>query len=128
MNKFASVASEAKLKARDDLKSPALADLLQLDDAAFRAMFSGSPIKRIGRDRFIRNVLIASGNSVDLNLRQPVQDLLNDAAPLVRGAAIWALAQLLPPNEMQTLAQNYSQDTDATVIAEWQAALGNALN
>jgi epoxyqueuosine reductase len=123
-NKFATVASEAKLKARDDLKSPALAELLKLDDAAFRAKFSGSPIKRIGRDRFIRNVLIAAGNSDDANLAQAVSLLLADASPLVRGAAVWALAQLLQLDELKALSQNHSQETDETVKAEWQMALG----
>ncbi len=127
-NKFASIASEAKLKARDDLKSPTLADLLKLDDTAFRARFSGSPIKRIGRDRFMRNVLIAAGNSADRGLAEPVTGLLADTSPLVRGAAIWALSQLLPDNEMQTLSQKYIQESDDTVIAEWQAALGSTLN
>ncbi len=127
-NKFASVASEAKLQARDDLKSPTLADLLKLDDTAFRARFSGSPIKRIGRDRFMRNVLIAAGNSADRGLAEPVTGLLADTSPLVRGAAIWALSQLLPNNEMQTLSQKYIQESDDTVIAEWQAALGSTLN
>ncbi len=73
-NKFARAASEAKLVARDDLREPPLAELLQLDDAAFRAFFSGSPIKRIGRDRFVRNVLIAAGNSGDASLAGPVRD------------------------------------------------------
>ena len=127
-NKFASLASEAKLKARDDLKSPPLADLLTLDDAAFRTMFSGSPIKRIGRDRFIRNVLIASGNSGDCLLIKPVSALLGDTSSLVRGAAVWALFQLLPRAPFKTLSQNHSHETDETVIAEWQAALGTTSN
>ncbi|RUZ05908.1 tRNA epoxyqueuosine(34) reductase QueG, partial [Mesorhizobium sp. M7A.F.Ca.CA.001.09.1.1] len=95
-NKFARAASEAKLAARDDLREPPLPDLLGLDDAAFRAFFSGSPIKRIGRDRFIRNVLIAAGNSGEASLSGAVLALLGDPSPLVRGAAIWALARLVP--------------------------------
>jgi epoxyqueuosine reductase len=122
-NKFASVASEAKLKARADLKSPALADLLKLDDTSFRTLFSGSPIKRIGRDRFIRNVVIAAGNSADISLNDHLTALLLDASPLVRGAAIWALSELLPLDEIKSLAQKREQDTDETVIAEWQSAL-----
>jgi epoxyqueuosine reductase len=122
-NKFASVASEAKLQARADLKSPTLAELLKLDDAHFRALFSGSPIKRIGRDRFIRNVLIAAGNSADVNLINQLIDLLNDTSPLVRGAVIWALSELLPLDEMLVLAQKHGTETDETVIAEWQSAL-----
>ena len=93
-NKFAQVASEIKLRARADLESPALLDLLALDDAAFRNFFSGSPIKRIGRDRFIRNVLIAAGNSGNPALIAIVVSLLRDPSPLVRGAAIWALGEL----------------------------------
>src|SRR5690606_23342016 len=76
-NKFASEAAEAKLIAREDLNEPKIADLLQLDDAAFRALFSGSPVKRIGRDRFIRNVLIAAGNSGDAGLSDEVRGLLD---------------------------------------------------
>jgi epoxyqueuosine reductase len=93
-NKFAEVASEMKLKARDDLISPKLGDLLQLDDAAFRKLFSGSPVKRIGRDRFIRNCLIAAGNSVDASLMPQVGKLLSDESPLVRATAVWAMEQL----------------------------------
>lgn len=122
-NKFASVAAEAKLQARHDLKSPALADLLILDDVRFRTLFSGSPIKRIGRDRFIRNVAIAAGNSEDVKLAKPVAVLLNDASPLVRGAAIWALSELLPLDEIKSLAQKHQGESDETVIAEWQSAL-----
>jgi epoxyqueuosine reductase len=93
-NKFAEAASEIKLKARDDLIAPKLSELLQLDDQAFRKLFSGSPVKRIGRDRFIRNCLIAAGNSGDVALISKVRPLLNDASPLVQAMAIWALEQL----------------------------------
>jgi epoxyqueuosine reductase len=93
-NKFAELASEMKLKARDDLIAPKLADLLQLDDTAFRKLFSGSPVKRIGRNRFIRNCLIAAGNSGDVSLLPSVGSLLNDESPLVQGMAAWALEQL----------------------------------
>jgi epoxyqueuosine reductase len=93
-NKFAEVAREQKLRARADLASPPLADLLALDDAAFRTFFSGSPVKRIGRNRFIRNCLIAAGNSGDAMLAEHCRRLLLDDAPEVRGMAIWALAQL----------------------------------
>jgi epoxyqueuosine reductase len=122
-NKFASMASEAKLQARDDLKSPPLEDLLKLDDANFRAVFSGSPVKRIGRDRFIRNALIAAGNSNDARLAIPVAALLGDASPLVRGAAIWALSELLPLDEIKSLAQKHHCESDESVIGEWQSAL-----
>ncbi|TGV09058.1 tRNA epoxyqueuosine(34) reductase QueG [Mesorhizobium sp. M8A.F.Ca.ET.173.01.1.1] len=122
-NKFASAASEAKLAARDDLREPALADLLALDDAAFRAFFSGSPIKRIGRDRFVRNVLIAAGNSGEAVLAGIVRDLLGDASPLVRGAAIWALARLVPETEYAERAANgLETEDDAVVRDEWRLA------
>ncbi|MBN9551686.1 MAG: tRNA epoxyqueuosine(34) reductase QueG, partial [Alphaproteobacteria bacterium] len=123
-NKFASAASEAKLAARADLREPKLSDLLALDDPAFRAFFSGSPVKRIGRDRFIRNVLIAAGNSDDASLAPIVRGLLGDASPLVRGAAIWALSRLLRDREFGELAATASKtETDATVREEWLAAL-----
>ncbi|BCH06498.1 epoxyqueuosine reductase [Mesorhizobium sp. 131-3-5] len=122
-NKFARAASEAKLAARDDLRKPPLADLLELDDAAFRAFFSSSPIKRIGRDRFIRNVLIAAGNSGDAALAVPVRALLGDPSPLVRGAAIWALARLVPDAEYaKWAATGLKTENDAAVREEWRLA------
>lgn len=93
-NKFAVAASDMRYAARDDLKAPRLADLAILDDAAFRAMFSGSPIKRIGRDRFVRNVLYAIGNSGQADLKNVAQTLTEDAAPEVTDAARWAIGQL----------------------------------
>ena len=93
-NKFAVTAREVRYHARDDLKSPALAELAALDDAAFRAKFSGSPIKRIGRDRFVRNVLYAIGNSGSARLVPVAQTLTNDPDPTVADAARWAVAQL----------------------------------
>ena len=93
-NKFARESSDIKLKAREDLVSPSLADLLTLDDAEFRKLFSGSPVKRIGRDRFIRNCLIAAGNSGDANLRFAVRALLNDPSAIVSESALWALGEL----------------------------------
>ncbi|MBZ9800082.1 tRNA epoxyqueuosine(34) reductase QueG [Mesorhizobium sp. ES1-4] len=125
-NKFARAASEAKLAARDDLREPPLADLLALDDAAFRAFFSGSPIKRIGRDRFVRNVLLAAGNSGDAALAGSVRDLLGDASPLVRGAAIWALARLVPETEYaERAATGLETENDAAVREEWRLARSN---
>ncbi|TPN83574.1 tRNA epoxyqueuosine(34) reductase QueG [Mesorhizobium sp. CU2] len=122
-NKFASAASEAKLAARADLREPKLSQLLALDDAAFRAFFSGSPIKRIGRDRFVRNVLIAAGNSGDASLAPIVRGLLDDASPLVRGAAIWALSRLLSTREFADLAVTaVKAENDATVRDEWLSA------
>ncbi|MCI1001464.1 MULTISPECIES: tRNA epoxyqueuosine(34) reductase QueG [Ochrobactrum] len=119
-NKFAQATSEMKLKARDDLKAPRLSDLLALDDPAFRALFSGSPVKRIGRDRFIRNVLIAAGNSGDTTLLPQIEALLGDAAPVVRGAAVWALKQLAEPGHVDALQKRLaSTEEDATVQEEW---------
>jgi epoxyqueuosine reductase len=119
-NKFAQSGREAKLTARDDLRAPALSELARLDDTAFRARFTKSPVKRIGRDRFIRNVLIAIGNSNDRAMAIEAKHLLADESPLVRGAAVWALAQLAAPNEFAALAARSNKtETDATVRAEW---------
>lgn len=94
-NKFADAAARhVAFVPREDLVAPRLADLLSLDDAAFRAKFSGSPIKRIGRDRFVRNCLIAAGNSGDTALADQVRALCGDADPVVAEAARWALAKL----------------------------------
>jgi epoxyqueuosine reductase len=121
-NKFAQAGREAKLSAREALRAPALAALARLDDAAFRALFSKSPVKRIGRDRFVRNVLIAIGNSGDPLLAVEAERLLGDASPLVRGAAVWALGQL-DPERLQTLAQTHRErETDTSVQDEWSAA------
>ncbi len=120
-NKFARTASEAKLAARDDRRAPPLADLLTIDDAGFRETFSGSPIKRIGRDRFIRNVLIAAGNSGDASLGERCAALLADHSPLVRGAAIWAVARLLEPDELRRLHATHGDDAD--IADEWREAL-----
>jgi epoxyqueuosine reductase len=122
-NKFAQTAREAKLQARDDLKSPPLAFLLTLDDAAFRSFFSGSAIKRIGRERFIRNVVIAAGNSGDVSLIAPVTVFLGDASPLLRGAAAWAFSRLArSENFKKTATARLALERDETVRAEW--ALG----
>ena len=120
-NKFAKAAAEMAFAPRAELVAPALAELLALDDAAFRALFSGSPIKRIGRDRLVRNVLIAAGNSGDTNLLTPVLGLLEDAAPVVRAAAVWALRQLDGPRWQQEAAVRVSRETDPQVLAEWAA-------
>jgi epoxyqueuosine reductase len=95
--------------------------LLGFDDAGFRAAFSGSPIKRIGRDRFLRNVLVAIGNSGDPTLAPAAEPLLDDASPLVRGAAVWALGRLLGPDGLQRLASARTDDPEAEVREEWQA-------
>jgi epoxyqueuosine reductase len=119
-NKFAQEGRETRLAARDTLRAPALADLVQLDDAGFRACFSKSPVKRIGRDRFIRNVLIAIGNSGDAGLAPAAERLLDDQHPLVRGAAVWALAQLLDREKFEALAARARvEETDQSVLLEW---------
>jgi epoxyqueuosine reductase len=123
-NKFAAVSREAKLQARDDLIAPRLAMLASLDDASFRTFFSGSPIKRIGHARFLRNVLIAIGNSGDPRLVEIVQEKLTHDFPLVRGTAVWALARLLPAHEFRSLAQAHlANETDGRVRAEWDEEL-----
>jgi epoxyqueuosine reductase len=121
-NKFARHASEMKLVARDDLRQPTLAELIRLDDAAFRQLFSGSPVKRIGRDRFIRNVAIAAGNSVDRTLAAECERLLGDRSPLVRGAAVWALSRLAPGQLERFGRQFLPGEADEDVRAEWRAA------
>lgn len=93
-NKFAVAASDIRYASREELKAPPLGELAMLDDAQFRALFSGSPIKRIGRNRFVRNVLYAIGNSSDQSLAQKARDLADDPDPAVADAARWALAQL----------------------------------
>jgi epoxyqueuosine reductase len=122
-NKFAQAGREAKLAAREDLRAPSLAELARLDDAAFRARFTKSPVKRIGRDRFVRNVLIAIGNSGDDTLAREAKRLLNDDSPLVRGAAVWALSQLLGRKEFSALAATaWTAEADDGVRAEWRLA------
>ena len=123
-NKFAGKASEAKLIAREDLNAPKLADLLALDDAAFRALFSGSPIKRIGRDKFVSNCLIAAGNSGDPALLGAVREHLADAAPLVRAMAVWALARLSPEDALQRRPAALDREEDPVVRSEWHALQG----
>ena len=120
-NKFAQVTPHAPLVARDDLTAPRLADLARLDDAAFRALFSGSPVKRIGRDRFVRNVLIAIGNSGQAELLHAVEGLLRDGAPIVRGAAIWALSRLAPASWAARRDLALLREQDFAVAAEWHA-------
>jgi epoxyqueuosine reductase len=120
-NKFAQAGREAKLAAREELRTPRLADLARLDDAAFRTLFAKSPVKRIGRDRFLRNVLIAIGNSNEPALAVEAERLLEDHSPLVRGAAIWALAQLKGAAEFAALASEAVRtEGDETVRGEWQ--------
>ncbi len=124
-NKFAQAGREAKLAARPELRAPALADLAGLDDAGFRALFRKSAIKRTGRDRFVRNVMIAIGNSGDAALAPHAMALLHDDSPLVRGAAVWALSRLLPRAAFATLDREHRcSEPDASVQEEWTAAQG----
>jgi epoxyqueuosine reductase len=122
-NKFAEVGRETKLAAREALRAPGLAELAQLDDSAFRALFTKSPVKRIGRDRFVRNVLIAIGNSNDASLAQEAERLLADESPVVRGAAVWALSQLTARDQFAALAaRSIDTECDEDVRAEWRAS------
>ena len=127
-NKFAQAGREAKLASRDNLRSPALAELARLDDAAFRALFAKSPVKRTGRDRFVRNVAIAIGNSGDARLAAEAARLLDDASPLVRGAAVWALGRLDPQRLADAAAKHRARESDASVRDEWAAALDESLS
>ncbi|MBA8831991.1 MULTISPECIES: tRNA epoxyqueuosine(34) reductase QueG [Rhizobium] len=121
-NKFASSASEMKLQAREELKEPSIAFLLTLDDAAFRAFFSGSPVKRIGRDRFVRNVLIAAGNSGETALIGRCCALSEDPSPVVRGMAVWALSRLMEAGEFSVFAAQRADERDDDVLNEWRLA------
>ncbi len=120
-NKFAKAAAETKLSARDDLAAPPLAEFLGLDEPAFRQKFSGSAVKRIGRDRFMRNVLIAAGNSGDPQLVPRIRELLADASPLVRAMAVWALSRLMSKDQFSALRSAHAGiEPDAGVKAEWE--------
>jgi epoxyqueuosine reductase len=122
-NKFAQAGREAKLAARAELAAPRLADLAGLDDAAFRALFSKSAVKRTGRDRFVRNVLIAIGNSGEPSLAAEAERLLTDASPLVRGAAVWAMRRLDPGRLATLAAVHRANEPDPAVKEEWAAVL-----
>lgn len=121
-NSFATTARDTKLAVQKQFNAPKLADLVELDDAAFRTFFAGTPVKRTGRDRFIRNVLIAIGNSGDAALAEKAKARLDDTSPLVRGAAVWALEQLLSDVEFSSLRSScLVQETDVSVRDEWMA-------
>ena len=121
-NKFAQIGRDTKFAAREALRAPKLSELVRLDDAAFRAMFSKTAVKRAGRNRFVRNVLIAIGNSGDVTLTAAAENLLADASPLVRGAAVWALSRLLPRQQFAALAKKQTED-DTSVKEEWNGRL-----
>lgn len=121
-NRFATTARDVRLAVREEYNNPSLAELSKLNDAQFRSYFAGTPVKRTGRDRFIRNVLIAIGNSGNASLAEEARRLLDDASPLVRGAAVWALELLISEAEMSSLRAQYAaQEQDDDVRAEWQA-------
>ncbi len=120
-NKFAQSAREAKLQAREELKSPPLSELAALDDAGFRALFAGGPVKRVGHARFLRNVLLAIGNSGDASLAELAVARLGDPSPLVRGMAVWAAARLLSPTRFRALREAHlAHEADDSVRAEWR--------
>ncbi len=125
-NKFAQATRDAKLALREELKAPRLRDLVRLDDAAFRKMFAKTPVKRTGRNRFVRNVLIAIGNSGDQSLVREAEGLLRDPSPLVRGAAVWALGRLDRDHLARIAAKHRSTEMDATVQDEWRAELADS--
>lgn len=126
-NKFAVDAREIGLRARPDLAAPPLADLVALDDAGFRALFSASPVKRIGRERFVRNVLIAIANSRDPRFEPGVVARLGDASPLVRATAAWALPHIVSLERCQALAATYmSGEAEPMVLEEWRLAIAPA--
>jgi epoxyqueuosine reductase len=120
-NKFAHVARESALHPRAELTAPLLSDLAHLDDAGFREVFAGSPIRRIGRDRFVRNVMIAIGNSGSRALADVCIQMLDDASPLVRGASVWALGQLSPPAYEEQCKLRRPGEPDPAVCEEWDA-------
>ncbi len=123
-NKFAREAREARFAPLAGADNPPVSDLLTLDDAGFRARFRGSPIKRTGRDRFVRNALVAAGNSGDAAFLDGVLALLGDASPLVRGMAVWATRKLGPAEFVAALkAKHYPEEREAGVLAEWDCDL-----
>jgi epoxyqueuosine reductase len=122
-NKFARAGRELKLAAGETMRAPELAELARLDNAAFRTRFAKSPIKRTGRNRIVRNVLIAIGNSGDAGLAPVAERQLDDASPLVRGAAVWALSRLVPAELSRIAAERCPSEHDGGVMAEWEAAL-----
>jgi epoxyqueuosine reductase len=123
-NKFARVGAEAKLAGRDDLAAPPLSELAALDAAAFRAHFAGGPIKRIGHARFLRNVMVAIGNSGDRSLTAVARKGIDSESPLVRAMAVWAFGRLAAPADVKALALRFtSEERDAAVMEEWKTAL-----
>ncbi|MFA5900742.1 MAG: tRNA epoxyqueuosine(34) reductase QueG [Hyphomicrobium sp.] len=120
-NKFAATSHEARFAARIETDNPPLAELLQLDDNAFRTRFAGTPVKRTGRDRFMRNVLIAAGNAHDATLLPHIEALLSDPSPLVRAMAVWALLELTGDVGENVRHRHLAREADSDVRAEWRA-------
>ncbi|RED54240.1 tRNA epoxyqueuosine(34) reductase QueG [Aestuariispira insulae] len=119
-NKFAQMSDKMDFWPRAELSAPRLVDFLDLDDAGFRKFFSSSPIKRIGRNKFLRNVLIALGNARNPDLAEKIIPSLRDESPLVRAMAVWALGQLLDSSTFQALRQQYlPHEADTDVAREW---------
>ena len=122
-NKYAKIASETKLAAQIGTTLPPLAELLTLDDNGFRRQFAGTPVRRAGHERFLRNVLIAAGNSGDVALVPEVKNHLAAQSPLLRAMAVWALRQLLDDSAYRTLSSSQShEESDPSVAAEWRGA------
>jgi epoxyqueuosine reductase len=119
-NKFAVEAREARMSLREDLRLAPLAELAALDDSQFRARFAGTPVKRTGRERFVRNVLCAIGNCGDPALAAAAEAKLEDAAPLVRGMAVWALRRLDEPRFQRLKSQRAAREGDVGVREEWR--------
>jgi epoxyqueuosine reductase len=119
-NKYAKQGRETGLQAREDLRAPTLRELVALDDAGFRARFRGTAIKRLGRDRFVRNVLIAVGNSDDPDLAEVAHARLGDPSALVRAMAAWALRRLVAPEAWPHLRAYFTaRERDTEVMQEW---------
>ncbi|MEP4380271.1 MAG: tRNA epoxyqueuosine(34) reductase QueG [Alphaproteobacteria bacterium] len=119
-NKFAAAAPVTELRGREEFAAPRLTDLVRLDDGAFRAFFSKTAIKRVGRDRFVRNVLTALGNVGGEGAADAARERLKDSSPLVRGAAVWALSRLLSESEFADFrAQHMPGEADSHVLSEW---------
>jgi epoxyqueuosine reductase len=121
-NKFAKAAHESRFHPRTELTAPLLSELVRLDDAAFRALFRRSPVKRIGRDRFVRNVLIAIGNSGETSLVSEVEPVLDDPSPLVRAMAVWALRRL---GGAAAFSERAAREVDPDVAGEWTRAMAS---
>lgn len=119
-NKFAAASREARFQVSAETGNPPLSELLKLDEHQFRQRFAGTPVKRTGRDRFVRNVLVAAGNSGDAALLPLVRALLDDSSALVRGMAVWALLRLATQDEFERERKRRAAvETDDGVIAEW---------